>query len=49
MQEKAAEILESALDDFRGEEKTDLLFELADVYDDYENFEKVFDCPLFRF
>lgn len=44
MQEKAAEILESALDDFRGEEKTDLLFELADVYDDYENFEKVFDC-----
>lgn len=44
MQEKAAEILESALDDFSGEEKTDLLFELADVYDDYENFEKVFDC-----
>ena len=27
-----------------GDEKIELLFELADVYDDYENFEKVFDC-----
>ena len=26
------------------EEKLELLFELADVYDDYENFDKVFDC-----
>ncbi len=43
-QEKAAAVLERALDDFEGEEKIDLLFELADVYDDYENFEKVFDC-----
>ena len=43
-QQKAAAVLESALDDFEGEEKIDLLFELADVYDDYENFEKVFDC-----
>lgn len=43
-QEKAAAILEAALDDFDGDEKIDLLFELADVYDDYENFEKVFDC-----
>lgn len=43
-QEKAAAILEAAIDDFEGEEKIDLLFELADVYDDYENFEKVFDC-----
>lgn len=43
-QEKAAAILEAAIDDFNGEEKIDLLFELADVYDDYENFEKVFDC-----
>lgn len=43
-QEKAAAILEAAIDDFDGEEKVDLLFELADVYDDYENFEKVFDC-----
>jgi tetratricopeptide (TPR) repeat protein len=43
-QAKAAAVLEAALDDFDGEEKIDLLFELADVYDDYENFEKVFDC-----
>ena len=43
-QEKAAAILESAIQDFDGDEKIDLLFELADVYDDYENFEKVFDC-----
>ncbi len=44
MQAKAAEVLESAIDMFEGEEKIDLLFELSDVYDDYENFEKVFDC-----
>ncbi len=44
MQEKAAEVLENAIDTFEGEEKLDLLFELSDVYDDYENFEKVFDC-----
>lgn len=43
-QEKAAEVLEAAIEDFDGDEKLDLLFELADVYDDYENFEKVFDC-----
>jgi tetratricopeptide (TPR) repeat protein len=43
-QQKAAAVLEAAIDDFDGEEKVDLLFELADVYDDYENFEKVFDC-----
>lgn len=44
MQAKAAEVLESAIETFEGEEKLDLLFELSDVYDDYENFEKVFDC-----
>ena len=43
-QEKAAEILEAAIEYFTGDEKLDLLFELADVYDDYENFEKVFEC-----
>lgn len=43
-QEKAASVLEAAIEYFNGEEKIDLLFELADVYDDYENFEKVFDC-----
>ena len=44
MQAKAAEVLEIAIGNFEGEEKIDLLFELCDVYDDYENFEKVFDC-----
>ena len=40
-QEKAVELLEQALSLFNGEEKVELLFELADVYDDYEDFEKV--------
>ncbi len=43
-QEKAVELLEQALHLFDGDEKIDLLFELADVYDDYEAFDKVFDC-----
>jgi tetratricopeptide (TPR) repeat protein len=43
-QEKAVEILEEALNLFSGEERISLLFELADVYDDYQEFEKVFDC-----
>lgn len=42
--EKAVVILEEALALFDGEERLELLFELADVYDDYEEFEKVFDC-----
>ncbi len=44
MQDKAVEILEEALQLFEGEEKLELLFELSDVYDDYEDFDKVFDC-----
>lgn len=43
-QEKAVALLEEALGLFEGEERLELLFELADVYDDYENFDKVFDC-----
>jgi tetratricopeptide (TPR) repeat protein len=43
-QSKAVELLESALGLFKGDERLDLLFELADVYDDYEEFDKVFDC-----
>lgn len=45
-QEKAVALLESAIQHFEGEEKIELLFELADVYDDYEEFDKVFDCLL---
>jgi tetratricopeptide (TPR) repeat protein len=44
MPQKAAALLEEALLTFDGDDKLDLLFELADVYDDYEEFEKVFDC-----
>lgn len=43
-QDKAVTLLEEALHNFEGEEKIELLFELADVYDDYEEFDKVFDC-----
>ncbi len=43
-QEKAASLLEEAIVVFDGLEKAELLFELADVYDDYEEFDKVFDC-----
>lgn len=43
-QEKAVALLEDALHRFDGDERIDLLFELADVYDDYEEFDKVFDC-----
>jgi tetratricopeptide (TPR) repeat protein len=44
MQNKAVELLESAILYFEGDDRIDLLFELADVYDDYEAFEKIFDC-----
>lgn len=43
-QSQAAALLEEALKRFEGQEKIELLFELADVYDDYEDFDKVFDC-----
>ena len=43
-QEKAVVLLENALQHFEGEERLELLFELADVYDDYEEFDKIFDC-----
>lgn len=43
-QEKAVALLEEAIHNFEGDEKIELLFELADVYDDYEEFDKVFDC-----
>src|SRR3954462_4857256 len=42
--EQAVELLEKAVKTFEGEDRQELLFELADVYDDYEEFDKVFDC-----
>ena len=44
-QEKAAAVLEAALNYFEGEEKIELLFELADVYDDYEEFRQGIRLP----
>ncbi|MGZ8543820.1 MAG: tetratricopeptide repeat protein [Flavisolibacter sp.] len=44
MHQKAVDLLEQAVGHFEGDEKVELLFELADVYDDYEEFDKVFDC-----
>ncbi len=43
-QEKAVVILQEALKHFEGQERIELLFELSDVYDDYEEFDKIFDC-----
>lgn len=43
-QQRAVDLLEEAIFKFEGEEKLEMLFELADVYEDYESFDKVFDC-----
>lgn len=43
-QDKAVELLQNALKLFDGPERIEMLFELADVYDDYEEFDKIFDC-----
>lgn len=40
---KAVRVLEEQIEVMEGEDKTELLLELADVYDDWEEFEKVFD------
>ena len=44
MPEHAIVLLQEALHLFEGVERSELLFELADVYDDHEAFDKVFDC-----
>lgn len=43
-QGEAAHLLEDALSLFQDSERIELLFELADVYDDYEDFNNVFNC-----
>lgn len=42
--EEAAAILEESIKRFEGNDRIELLLELADVYDDWEEFDKVFDC-----
>lgn len=42
--EQAIAVREQALELFEGEERVELLFELADVFDDYEEYERVFEC-----
>lgn len=41
--DQAAALLEQKADDFVGKDRTELLLELADVYDEAEDFEAVFD------
>ncbi len=41
------DLFESAVSVFEGEEKIELLFQLSEVYDDYEYFDIVFDCLVF--
>jgi len=43
-EEESIQVLENALKIFEGEDRLELLFELADIYDFYEHFDKVFDC-----
>ncbi len=43
-QQLAINILQNALPKYDGTEKVELLFELADVFDDHEMFAKIFDC-----
>jgi len=43
-QTDAIVIFLEALNNLNGEDKTEFLFEVADVFDDFEEFEKVFDC-----
>ena len=44
MQDEAFKAFSYIIDHFDGDERIELLFELSEVYDDYENFEMVFDC-----
>lgn len=40
----ATKLVNENIDRFSGEDRSELLLELADVYDDWEEFDKLFDC-----
>ena len=42
--EEAVLVRDESLELFEGEERIELLFEMADVFDDYEEYERVFEC-----
>lgn len=44
MEEEAISVLNNGLQIFVGDDRIELLFEMADIYDFYEDFQKVFDC-----
>ncbi len=41
---EALDVFDAAVSVFEGEEKIELLFQMSEVYDDYECFDIVFDC-----
>jgi hypothetical protein len=41
---KAAQLLEDAIRQLDGDDRISLLMDLTDVFDDYEAFDKLFDC-----
>jgi tetratricopeptide (TPR) repeat protein len=43
-EQAAIDVLNKGLSIFEGDERIELLFEMTDVYDFYEDFDKVFDC-----
>ncbi len=44
MHEEATDVFNEAVVMFQGDEAIDLLLELSDLYDDYDEFDRVFDC-----
>lgn len=44
MHDEANEIFTAAISLFEGDEAVDLLLEFSDLFDDYDEFDKVFDC-----
>lgn len=42
--DEAEKVLSEGLERFSGEDRVELLLEVSDVYDDWEEFDKIFDC-----